>query len=94
MKADVIRMGIPDEFIEQGAQDILKGNIGLNAEGIFYHAKYLAKCKAEKMVCNEECRKKNLCGMTVKGQMGRLHGCQRRRKQTGRERPADKLQEL
>jgi hypothetical protein len=62
----VIRIGIPDEFVEQGAPDILKGNIGLNAEGIFYHTKYLSKCKAAGRVCNEECRKKNLCRMAVK----------------------------
>ncbi len=64
--ADMARMGIPDEFVEQGALEILKGNMGLNAEGIFYSAKYLSRCKAKKLVCNEECRKKNQCGMTVK----------------------------
>ena len=67
VKANVIRIGIPDEFIEQGSQDVLKGNIGLNTEGIFYHAKYLAKCKALNMAaCSDECKKKNQCGITVK----------------------------
>ena len=56
---------VPLLHMLQGSQEVLKGNLGLNAEGIFYHAKYLARCKAEKKVCDEECRKANLCGMKV-----------------------------
>jgi 1-deoxy-D-xylulose-5-phosphate synthase len=65
VKADVVRLGVPDEFVEHGASEILKGEMELNAEGIFYHAKYLSRCKTAGMVCNEECRRKNLCMIRV-----------------------------
>ncbi len=31
----IVNMGIPDRFIEHGAQDILRSDVGINAEGIF-----------------------------------------------------------
>jgi len=34
---NLLRIGIPDEFVEHGSQELLRANYGLNAEGITHH---------------------------------------------------------
>lgn len=45
----VLRIGLPDHFIEQGAQDILRRKYGLEAEGIARQVEHFLRAKREKV---------------------------------------------